>query len=95
MLSKDEMINEVRNNLQNIPISSESIEDAISDENLEKSYELIQKHPNMMTLEYYMRRTARLEREGKLPERIGFVGLLPKYDRRHRNTKDDSDSKEL
>lgn len=95
MPSKDEMIKAVREYLENIKVSDRVIEDEISDENLEASYELIRKHPNMMTLEYYMRRTARLEREGKLPERIGFVGLLPKYDRRHRNTKDDSDSKEL
>ena len=66
MLSKDEMINEVRNNLQNIQVNTEAIEEAISDENLEASYELVQKYPNMTTLEYYMRTFTGREKEGKI-----------------------------
>ena len=95
MPSKDEMIKAVREYLESIKVSDKVIEDEISDENLEASYELIQKHPDMMILEYYMRRTSGLTRGGKLPEPIGFIGLLPRYNRWHRNTKDDSDSKEL
>ena len=94
MPNKDEMIKAVRDYLENIKVSDEVIEDEISDENLEASYELIQKHPDMMTLEYYMRRTARLEREGRLPEPTGLVGLLPKRDERYCNRRDNSDSKE-
>ena len=90
MPSKDEMINEVRNNLQNIPISSESIEDAISDENLEKSYELIQKHPNMTTIEYYMRTFTRREKEGKTPEPTRFIACFPLHGRKHSDVNGDS-----
>ena len=83
MQNKEEMINAVRNNLQSIPVSHEAIEDAISDENLEASYEMIQKNPNMTTIEYYMTRHIRLKKEGKLPEPTGLVGLLPKRDKKY------------
>ena len=48
MPNKDEMIKAVRDYLENIKVSDEVIEDEISDENLEASYELIQKHPDNM-----------------------------------------------
>jgi hypothetical protein len=90
MLSKDEMINEVRNNLQNIPVSSESIEDAISDENLETSYALIQKHPNMTDIEYRMRTFAAREREGKIYEQTSFISSFPLHSRKHGDVSGDS-----
>ena len=92
MKDKEEMINAVKNNLQSIPVSHEAIEDAISDKNLAASYEMIQKNPNMTTVEYYMRRHTRLEKEGKLPEPTRLVGLLPlrdkKYQKRLENNED-------
>ena len=81
MQNKEEMINAVRNNLQSIPVSHEAIEDAISDDNLVASYEMIQKNPNMTTVEYYMRRYTRLAKEGKLPEPTRLVGLIPLRDK--------------
>jgi hypothetical protein len=88
MLSKDEMINEVRNNLQNIQVNTEAIEEAISDENLEASYELVQKYPNMTTLEYYMRTFTGREKEGKNPTR--FTACFPLHRRKHSDVSGDS-----
>jgi hypothetical protein len=90
MLSKDEMINEVRNNLQNIPVNTEAIEEAISDENLEASYALIQKHPNMTDIEYRMRTFAAREREGKIHEQTSFISCFPLQRRKHSGVSDDS-----
>lgn len=53
-----------------------------------------EKKPEMSLLEWRMRKTAQLLREGKLPSPTGLVGLLPKRDERYIEASKNSESKE-
>ena len=53
-----------------------------------------EKKPEMHSLEWYMTRTAKLAKEGKLPTPTRLVGLLPKQDKKYKKSLKSSESKE-
>ena len=53
-----------------------------------------EKKPEMSLIEYHMRRSTQLEKEGKRPTHTMLVGLLPKSDKKLKQTMKNLESKE-